>query len=87
MKNPFFKNKGPFKIDKLLNFARLKNNQNYKNFKVHDIKDLLSSTKIGIWSSGYVLYHSYAVSYVAVSLNSSSYRIVIKYTFLFFTKS
>ena len=31
-----------------------------------------SSIRIGIISSGYVSYHSYAVSYVALSLNSSS---------------
>jgi len=44
MTNPFFKNRGPYKIDKLLKFAELKNTQNFKNFKIHDIKDLLTST-------------------------------------------
>mgnify|MGYP001258760712 FL=1 len=43
MNNPFFKNKGPFKIDKLLKFVKIKNSKNYKNFKVNDIKDLITS--------------------------------------------
>ena len=45
MTNFFFKNKGPFKIDKLLKFAELKNIQNFKNLKIYDIKDLSTSTK------------------------------------------
>ena len=44
MTNPFFKNKGPFKIDKLLKFAEIKNLQKFKDLKVHDIKDLLMSS-------------------------------------------
>ena len=43
MNNPFFKNKGPFKIDKLLKLSGLKNIDNFKNTKVHDIKDLSTS--------------------------------------------
>ena len=45
MTNPFFKNKGPFEINKLLKFAGLKNIQKYKNLKVYDVKDLSTSTK------------------------------------------
>ena len=45
MTNPFFKNKGPFEINKLLKFAELKNIQKYKNFKIYDVKDLSTSTK------------------------------------------
>ena len=44
MNNPFFKNKGPFKIDKLLKLSGLKNINNYKSIKIHDIKDLSTST-------------------------------------------
>ena len=44
MNNPFFKNKGPFKVDKLLNLAKIKNVENFKNIKIYDIKDLSSST-------------------------------------------
>ena len=45
MTNLFFKNKGPFEINKLLKFAGLKNIQKYKNLKVYDVKDLSTSTK------------------------------------------
>ena len=43
MKNPFFINKGPFKIDNLLKILGLKNVKNFKNINIHDIKDLSSS--------------------------------------------
>ena len=39
MINPFFENKGPFKIEKLLKFAELKNIQNFNNNKIYDVKD------------------------------------------------
>ncbi len=45
MNNPFFINRGPFNIEELLNFSGIINSQNIKNKKVHDIKDLSSSTK------------------------------------------
>ena len=44
MSNPFFKNKGPFKIVKLLKFLSLKNINNFKNINIYDIKDLSTST-------------------------------------------
>ena len=44
MHNPFFKNKGPFKIDKILKFLELKNLNSFKNIKIQDIKDLSTST-------------------------------------------
>ena len=44
MNNPFFKNNGPFKIDNLLKLSGLENINNYKSIKVHDIKDLSTST-------------------------------------------
>ncbi len=53
MDNPFFKNKGPFKINKLLKIFDIKNGQNYSNVKIYDIKDLASSTKRDI-----TFYHS-----------------------------
>ena len=43
MNNPFFKNKGPFKIDKLLKLSGLKNIDNFKNTNIDDIKDLSAS--------------------------------------------
>ncbi len=45
MTNPFFKNKGPFSIDKLLKLSGLKNiNILKKNIKIYDINDLSAST-------------------------------------------
>ena len=43
MANPFFINKGPFKIDKLLKLAGIKNTQKFKDIKINDIKDLSTS--------------------------------------------
>ncbi len=43
MHNPFFKNEGPFEIDKLLKLSGLKNIDNFKNTKIHNIKDLSTS--------------------------------------------
>ena len=44
MLNPFFKNIGPFSIDKLLKLSNLKNINNFKNIKIHNIKDLSTAT-------------------------------------------
>ena len=44
MNNPFFKNKGPFKIHKLLKLSGLKSVNNFKNINVYDVKDLSTST-------------------------------------------
>ena len=44
MKNPFFKNKGPFKIENLLKLSGLKNPNRLKNYKLYDIKELSTST-------------------------------------------
>ena len=44
MNNPFFKNKGPYKINKLLNLSGLEGLGNFKNINVDDIKDLSSSS-------------------------------------------
>ena len=44
MNNPFFKNKGPFKIDKLFKLSGLKNINNFKNINIYDVKDLSRST-------------------------------------------
>ena len=44
MSNPFFKNKGPFKIEKLFNLSGLENINNFKNDKIFDIKDLSLAT-------------------------------------------
>ena len=65
MKNPFFKNKGPFKIDKLLKQLGLKSIKNTKNIDIHDIKDLFSST-----SKDITFFHS--KKYSNMSLNTKA---------------
>ncbi len=45
MNNPFFKNRGPFNIEKLLKLSSITNNQNFKKSKITDIKDLVAATK------------------------------------------
>ena len=45
MSNPFFKNNGPFEINKLLKKADIKINYSLKNLKVDDIKDLFNASK------------------------------------------
>ena len=44
MKNPFFKNNGPFEINELLKKAKIKTSEKYKKTKISDIKDLDTST-------------------------------------------
>ena len=43
MKNPFFKNNGPFEISKLLLLSKIKNKKNLKKINVTDIKDLVTA--------------------------------------------
>ena len=44
MLNPFFKNVGPFNIEKLLISADIENKQNYKRDKIYNVTDLISAT-------------------------------------------
>ena len=48
MPNPFFKNRGPFLIQDILNFLNIKNESVTKNVEVNDIKDLYSSNNSDI---------------------------------------
>ena len=43
MSNSFFKNHGPFYIEKLLKISDIANSDNFSNIKITDIKDLISS--------------------------------------------
>ncbi len=45
MNNPFFINKGPYEINKLLKLADIKNSDSFKKFKIKDIKDLTTASK------------------------------------------
>ncbi len=65
MSNPFFKNKGPFKIDELLKLSGIENINNFKSTKIHDMKDLSTST-----SKDITFFHS--KNYSNLSLNTKA---------------
>ena len=81
MKNPFFKNNGPFKIDILLKRALIGNSENFKKDKVFDVKDLLSATKNDL-----TFFHSNNYSSLA-SITKASYCITLKNLSHFLPKS
>ncbi len=66
MINPFFENKGPFKIDILLNLAEVSNVNKFKHDKVYDIKDLSTSS-----SKDITFFHSKKYETLASKTNSS----------------
>ena len=45
MPNPFYKNKGPFKVSEILKFLNLKLSITNNDYQIKDIKDLISSEK------------------------------------------
>ncbi len=72
MINPFFKNKGPFDIAKLLKLASINNTQNFNKSKVKNIKDLISVNKDEI-----TFFHSKKYELIA-SKTKASYCITTK---------
>ena len=73
MLNPFFKNVGPFNIEKLLNKidillkrVSISNNENFKKDKIFDIKNLASATKKDL-----TFFHSSNYSSLASSTKAS----------------
>ena len=44
MLNPFFKNIGPFNIEKLLSKTDIENKENFKKDKIYNVSDLISAT-------------------------------------------
>ena len=60
MINPFFKNNGPFKINKLLLLSKIVNKKNFKNLNVTDIKDLSRANNTEI-----TFFHSKKYEYLA----------------------
>ena len=61
MINPFFKNYGPFKIDKLLKLSDVPNIENFNKLMISNIKDLESSTKNDITFFHSMKYEEYAI--------------------------
>jgi UDP-3-O-[3-hydroxymyristoyl] glucosamine N-acyltransferase len=62
MINPFFKNKGPFKIDKLLKLSDVVNKNNFKDTRVLDIKDITAANNKEITFFHSTKYESLAVN-------------------------
>ena len=44
MNNPFFKNVGPFNIEKLLSKINIENKENFKKDKIYNVSDLVTAT-------------------------------------------
>ena len=66
MINPFFKNKGPFKINDLLELSKIINTENYNRTKISDIKDLTTATNKDI-----SFFHSKRYETLASKTNAS----------------
>ena len=66
MTNPFFKNTGPFNIEKLLSKVDIKNIDSHKKDKIFDIKDLTTATKKDL-----TFFHSKKYSSLASKTNAS----------------
>ena len=62
MSNFFFKNNGPFRIDKLLSLSKIITKDNFKKLKVTDIKDLTTAN-----NSEITFFHSKKYEYLASS--------------------
>ena len=60
MNNTFFKNNGPFEINKLLLLSNIENKNNIKNFNVTDIKDLATANNTEI-----TFFHSKKYEHIA----------------------
>ena len=72
MINPFFKNAGPFNIDKLLLKSGISNNKNLKKVKVKDVKDLVNASKNDL-----SFFHSKRYSSIASS-TKATYCLTLK---------
>jgi len=73
MINPFFKNHGPFNIDKLLTLSNVNNTENFTKIKIIDIKDLVNATNEDI-----TFFHSKKYKNLAIK-TKASFCITTKY--------
>ena len=75
MLNPFFKNVGPFKIEKLLDIVEIKNKNNFKSDKIFNVTDLNTATNKDLTffhSKRYSILASQTKASYCVTLNSLS---------------
>ena len=71
MLNPFFKNVGPFSIEKLLTKIDVENKDNFKEDKIHNVSDLVAATKKDL-----TFFHSKNYSTIA-SKTKASYCVTL----------
>ena len=72
MSNSFFKNFGPFAVEKLLSKIHIRNNEDYKKDKIYDIKDLVTASKKDL-----TFFHSKRYSNFA-SITKASYCVTLQ---------
>ena len=66
MLNPFFKNVGPYNIEKLLSKINIENKENFKKDKIHNVSDLVNAT-----SKDLTFFHSRNYSELALKTKAS----------------
>ena len=66
MSNPFFKNTGPYNIDKLLGKINIENQENYKKDKIYNVSDLSTATNKDL-----TFFHSKNYSSLALKTKAS----------------
>ena len=81
MLNPFFKNAGPFNIEKLLKNTNIENKENFKKDKIYNVSDLVSATKKDL-----TFFHSKNYSSLA-SKTKASYCITLENLSIFLPKT
>ena len=72
MLNPFFKNVGPFNIEKLLNKTDIENKKNFKKDKIYNVSDLVTATNKDL-----TFFHSKTYSSLA-SKTKASYCVTLE---------
>ena len=78
MLNPFFKNVGPFNIEKLLSKTNIENNENFKKDKIYNVSDLVTATNKDL-----TFFHSKNYSELA-SKTKASYCITLDNLLIFY---
>ena len=78
MLNPFFKNIGPFNIEKLLLKAEIENIKNFKKDKIYNVSDLVGATNKDL-----TFFHSKNYSLLA-SKTKASYCVTLESLAQFF---
>ena len=71
MLNPFFKNIGPFRIEKLLGMSDIENKGNFKNDRIYNVSDLMTATNKDL-----TFFHSKSYSELA-SKTKASYCVTL----------